>query len=92
MNQPLLPHIAALLDPDFQPTALFNCHYAEAVKQSGEAAPRFLVLFFNRAIHMIPLTTMAYDVGENRMEPVKTEPTVLPNGRTVFPARPTCAG
>lgn len=48
--------------------------------------------FCFRAMHMTPPATMASDVRVNRMERVQPEPTVEPNGRTAFPARPTCAG
>lgn len=37
MNYSLLPKIAAPLDPDFQPAALFNRHYVAAAQKSGNA-------------------------------------------------------
>ncbi len=46
----------------------------------------------NRAMYVTPPATTACDAGANRMEPVKPEPPAVPNDRTVFPARRTCAG
>ena len=45
-----------------------------------------------RAMYVTPLTATACDARANRTEPVKPEPPAVPNGRTVSPARRTCAG
>ena len=39
MNRPPAPHIAAPLDPDFQPAVLFNRDYVAAARRSGRAVP-----------------------------------------------------
>ena len=54
--------------------------------------PILIMSYRHRAMHVTPPTATACDARANRVEPAKLEPPAVPNGRTVFPARPTCAG